>query len=76
MGEQKCRYVNWTGKNGKQVVDMLEKIGDRITLVYGECRSKSGVSRSIGVQGRKDGKIVELVSWTSHIAVVEFKGVV
>ena len=70
------KYIRLTGSNYKHIVNMMDKIGDRLILVYDENRSKTGVSRSVGFHGRNAGKIIELVSWSSHIAIIEFKGVV
>lgn len=70
------KFAKWNGKNSHELFNMLEKIGDRLTLVYGEPRSKAGLSRACSAEVRRSGRRIELVSWTSHIAVVEFKGLV
>ena len=68
------RFVHWNGKT-RHMFDLLEFIGDRVTIVYDGKRSKSGISRACGVEGKWSGRIIKLVSWTSHVAVIEFVGV-
>jgi hypothetical protein len=70
------RTVIWTGKNSKEIFTLLEKIGDELVMVYDGLRSKSGLGRACRVEGRRSGRVIQLVSWTSHVAIVRFVGVV
>ena len=70
------KTVHWTGKNSKQAFDMLEKIGDELTLVYDGYRSKNGLSLACSHEGYRSRRVIKLVSWTKHVAIVRFEGMV
>ena len=76
MSNKLVRNVIWTGKNTKEIFDLLEKVGDRVNLVYDAKRSKNGLSRSMNMYGRRNRKFLKMVSFSSHIAVIEFVGVI
>jgi hypothetical protein len=66
----------WTGKNSKAVFSLLEKIGDELILVYDGKRSKGGLSSACTHEGYRTGRIIKLVNWTNHVALVRFEGMV
>jgi len=70
------RTAIWTGKNSKEILALLEKIDDELILVFDGSRSKSGLGRACSAEGHRTGRVLKMVSWTAHVAVVRFVGVV
>lgn len=66
----------WTGKNSKAVFSLLEKIGDELILVYDGKRSKNGLSAACTHEAYRSGRLIRLVNWTNHVALVRFEGMV
>lgn len=68
------KFAKWTGK--PNVFDLLDKVGDRLTLVMDYPRSRGGIVNSMNTYCRKTNKKIRVSYMSSMMVEVEFVGMV
>lgn len=66
------KFAKWTGN--RRIFDLLEKHGDRLTVVYDRPKAKHGFSKALSKYGMETNKVIRINYTSSMLVEVEFVG--